>query len=152
VWQPQWLRSLCADPTYFLFPGPFAPAQQKTFGAILVLIGIIDLEVARRFLSSPWLVRCSKLSFPLYLIHWPILFGPAAALFLLLNGIVGIELARVGAIVVGIGLAFVCSIFFLPVDRRALELSRRLRKRMSDVRHEALGVTTAGVNPIAAAK
>ncbi|HEY4836405.1 MAG TPA: acyltransferase [Bradyrhizobium sp.] len=152
VWQPQWLRSLCADPTYFLLPGPFAPVQQKTFGAILVLIGIIDLEVARRFLSSPWLVRCSKLSFPLYLIHWPILFGPAAALFLLLNGIVGIELARVGAIVVGIGLAFVCSIFFLPVDRRALELSRRLRKRMSDVHHEALGVTTAGVNPIAAAK
>ncbi len=152
VWQPQWLRSLCADPTYFLLPGPFAPVQQKTFGAILVLIGIIDLEVARRFLSSPWLVRCSKLSFPLYLMHWPILFGPAAALFLLLNGIVGIELARVGAIVVGIGLAFVCSIFFLPVDRRALELSRRLRKRMSDVRHEALGVTTAGANPIAAAE
>jgi peptidoglycan/LPS O-acetylase OafA/YrhL len=152
VWQPQWLRSLCADPTYFLLPGPFAPVQQKTFGAILVLIGIIDLEVARRFLSSPWLVRCSKLSFPLYLIHWPILFGPAAALFLLLNGIVGIELARVGAIVVGIGLAFVCSIFFLPVDRRALELSRRLRKRMSDVRHEGLGVTTAGANPIAAAE
>jgi peptidoglycan/LPS O-acetylase OafA/YrhL len=152
VWQPQWLRSLCADPTYFLLPGPFAPVQQKTFGAILVLIGIIDLEVARRFLSSPWLVRCSKLSFPLYLIHWPILFGPAAALFLLLNGIVGIELARVGAIVVGMGLAFVCSIFFLPVDRRALELSRRLRKRMSDGRHEALGVTTAGANPIAAAE
>jgi peptidoglycan/LPS O-acetylase OafA/YrhL len=152
VWQPLWLRSLCADPTYFLFPGPFAPVQQKTFGAILVLIGIIDLEVARRFLSSPWLVRCSKLSFPLYLIHWPILFGPAAAFFLLLNGIVGIELARVGAIVVGIGLAFVCSVIFLPIDRGALELSRRLRKRLSDVRHEPLGVTTVGVNPIAAAE
>lgn len=152
VWQPLWLRSLCADPTYFLFPGPFAPVQQKTFGAILVLIGIIDLEMARGFLSRPWLVRCSKLSFPLYLIHWPILFGPAAALFLLLNGIVGIELARVGAIVVGIGLAFIGSIFFLPVDRRALELSRRLRKRMSDTHHEAPGVTTAGVNPIAAAE
>jgi peptidoglycan/LPS O-acetylase OafA/YrhL len=152
VWQPLWLRSLCADPTYFLFPGPFAPVQQKTFGAILVLIGIIDLEMARGFLSRPWLVRCSKLSFPLYLIHWPILFGPAAALFLLLNGIVGMELARVGAIVVGIGLAFIGSIFFLPVDRRALELSRRLRKRMSDAHHEALGVTTAGVNPIAAAE
>ena len=22
IWQPQWLRSLCAAPTYFLFPGP----------------------------------------------------------------------------------------------------------------------------------
>jgi peptidoglycan/LPS O-acetylase OafA/YrhL len=136
VWQPQWLRSLCADPTYFLFPGQFAPMQLKTYGAILVLVGIIDLQVARNFLSRPWLVARSRLSFPLYLIHWPILFGPAAALFLLLNGIVGIELARLGAIVVGICLAFVCSMFFLGVDRRALELSRELRKRMSEAPHE----------------
>jgi peptidoglycan/LPS O-acetylase OafA/YrhL len=136
VWQPQWLRSLCADPTYFLFPGQFAPMQLKTYGAILVLVGIIDLQVARNFLSRPWLVTRSRLSFPLYLIHWPILFGPAAALFLLLNGIVGIELACLGAIVVGICLAFVCSMFFLGVDRRALELSRELRKRMSEAPHE----------------
>jgi peptidoglycan/LPS O-acetylase OafA/YrhL len=136
VWQPQWLRSLCADPTYLLFPGQFAPMQLKTYGAILVLVGIIDLQVARNFLSRPWLVARSRLSFPLYLIHWPILFGPAAALFLLLNGIVGIELARLCAIVVGICLAFVCSMFFLGVDRRALELSRELRKRMSEAPHE----------------
>jgi peptidoglycan/LPS O-acetylase OafA/YrhL len=131
VWQPQWLRSLCADPTLLLFPGQFAPMQQKTFGAILVLIGITDLEAARAFLSRPWLVARSRLSFPLYLIHWPILFGPAAALFLLLNDVAGIEIARVGAIVGGICLALVCSAIFLPVDRAALDLSRRLRKRMS---------------------
>lgn len=131
VWQPQWLRSLCASPTYLLFPGQFAPMQQKTFGAVLVLIGMIDLQVARTFLSRPWLVARSKLSFPLYLVHWPILFGPAAALFLLLNDTVGIEFARVGAIAAGICLAFVCSVFFLSVDRRALELSRALRKRLS---------------------
>ena len=131
VWQPQWLRSLCADPTYFLFPGQFAPMQQKTFGALLVLAGIIHLETARSFLSRPWLVARSKLSFPLYLVHWPILFGPAAALFLLLDGLVGIELARVGAIVAGICLAFLASTLFLTVDRRALELSRGLRRRMS---------------------
>ena len=113
VWQPQWLRSLCADPTYFLFPGQFAPMQQKTFGAILVLVGIIDLQAARSFLSRPWLVARSKLSFPLYLMHWPILFGPAAALFLLLNGWVGIELARVGAIVVGI-MPCLCRQHILP--------------------------------------
>jgi uncharacterized membrane protein YgaE (UPF0421/DUF939 family) len=66
------------------------------------------------------------------LIHWPILFGPAAALFLLLNGMVGIELARVGAIVVGISLAFAGSLLFLGVDRYALELARALRIRMSE--------------------
>jgi hypothetical protein len=84
--------------------------------------------------------------------HWPILFGPAAALFLLLNGVVGIELARVCAIVAGICLAFVCSILFLDVDRRALELSRGLRKRMSNAPHEARGVATAGVDRVVAAE
>jgi hypothetical protein len=58
----------------------------------------------------------------------------------------------VGAIIVGIGLVFVCSIFFLAVDRGALELSRGLRKRRSDTRHETPGVTTADVNPVAAAE
>jgi peptidoglycan/LPS O-acetylase OafA/YrhL len=126
--------------------------QQKTFGAILVLVGIIDLEVARNFLARPWLVARSKLSFPVYLIHWPILFGPAAALFLLLNGVVGIELARVSAILAGICLAVVCSILFLEVDRRALELSRGLRKRKSGAPHQARGVTTAGVDRVVAAE
>jgi peptidoglycan/LPS O-acetylase OafA/YrhL len=152
VWQPEWLRRLCADPTYLLFPGQFAPMQQKTFGAILVLLGIIDLEVARRFLSRPWLVSRSQLSFPVYLIHWPILFGPTAALFLLLNGVVGIELARVGAIVVGIGLAFACSTFFLGVDRRALELSRGLRRRLAGAPREMPGVASVGANRIVPAE
>jgi peptidoglycan/LPS O-acetylase OafA/YrhL len=152
VWQPEWLRRLCADPTYLLFPGQFAPMQQKTFGAILVLVGIIDLEVARRFLSRSWLVARSQLSFPVYLIHWPILFGPAAALFLLLNGVVGIELARVGAIVAGISLAFACSTFFLGVDRRALELSRGLRRRLAGAPREMPGVASVSAHRIVPAE
>lgn len=131
VWQPEWLKALCANPTYLLFPGQFAPMQQKMFGAILVLVGIINLEAARSLLSRPWLVARSQLSFPIYLVHWPILFGPAAALFLLLDGMVGLELARVGAIVGGICLSLVCSVFFLGVDRRALQWSRALRNRLS---------------------
>ena len=127
VWQPEWLKSFCATSTYLLFPGQFAPMQQKTFGAILVLIGIIDLEPARRLLSRPWLVAKSGLSFPLYLIHWPILFGPSAALFLWLDGAAGIEIARIGAIVTGIASAFFASRAFLGVDRSALALSRGLR-------------------------
>jgi peptidoglycan/LPS O-acetylase OafA/YrhL len=152
LWQPQWLQSLCADPALPLFPGQFAPLQQKTFGAILVLIGIIDLEAARAFLSRPWLVARSRLSFPLYLIHWPILFGPAAAVFLLLNGIAGIEIARVGAIVTGIGLALVCSAIFLPVDRSALEVSRRLRKRMSGAPQQTPRMAAAGADRVVAAE
>jgi peptidoglycan/LPS O-acetylase OafA/YrhL len=131
VWQPAWLRSLCSSPTYLLFPGQFAPMQQKTFGAILVLIGIIHLDTARHFLSRPWLVARSKLSFPLYLIHWPVLFGPCAALFVTLNGAFGLEWARLCTIVVGIGLAFAAATLYLPIDRRALGWSRALREGLS---------------------
>jgi peptidoglycan/LPS O-acetylase OafA/YrhL len=129
IWQPQWLRSLCSNQTDLLFPGQFAPMQQKTFGAMMVLTGLIHLESARRFLSMRWLVARSKLSFPLYLIHWPILFGPCAALFVFLNGSFGTEWARLATIAVAIGLAFIASTLFLPADRLALEWSRSLRKR-----------------------
>jgi peptidoglycan/LPS O-acetylase OafA/YrhL len=152
VWQPQWLRSLCADPTLLLFPGQFAPLQQKTFGAILILIGIIHLEAARTFLSTPWLVARSRLSFPIYLIHWPILFGPAAALFLLLNHVAGIEIARVGAVIAGISLALACSVVFLPLDRGALELARRLRKRMSGALDEPRRPAAAGAERVVPAE
>jgi peptidoglycan/LPS O-acetylase OafA/YrhL len=143
VWQPEWLRALCADPTYLLFPGQFAQLQQKTMGAMLVLIGIIELQAARDFLSRPWLVAGSKLSFPIYLIHWPILLGPTAALFLVLSGMIGIELARLGAIVAGICFAFAASTLFLPIDRYALELSRRFRKQTSGVAKQPLRVAGA---------
>jgi peptidoglycan/LPS O-acetylase OafA/YrhL len=152
IWQPQWLKSFCAYSTYWLFPGQFAPMQQKAYGALLVLVGIIDLGAARQFLSRPWLVARSRLSFPLYLVHWPILFGPAAALFLLLNGVAGIELARVGAIVAGIGVAVICSILFADVDRYALEISSRLRKHMSGPSPDVLRATVAGADRIVAAE
>ncbi len=129
IWQPEWLKTICASPTYLMFPGQFAPLQQKTFGAILVLIGLIHLEGARSWLSTPWLVERAKLSFPLYLVHWPILFGPIAVLFLQLAGIIGIAPARLCAIAAGIGLSLAGSVFFLPVDRFALDLSRSLRGR-----------------------
>jgi peptidoglycan/LPS O-acetylase OafA/YrhL len=136
VWQPEWLRALCADPTYLLFPGQFAAMQQKTFGAILVLAGLIELQPARDLLSRPWLVAGSRFSFPVYLIHWPILFGPTAALFVFLNGMIGLETARIAAIVAGLGMAFAASTIFLPVDRYALALSRRCRERMSAGREQ----------------
>jgi hypothetical protein len=69
-----------------------------------------------------------------------------------LNGIAGIEIARVGAIVAGIGLALVCSAIFLPVDRAALEGSRRLRKRMSGAPHETPRLAAAGADRMVAAE
>jgi peptidoglycan/LPS O-acetylase OafA/YrhL len=152
VWQPEWLRSFCNDRTLLLFPGQFPPLQQKTFGAIFVLAGLINLRVARTFLSNRWLVARSQLSFPLYLIHWPVLFGPAAVLFLFLHDIVGVEIAGGCAIVVGITLAVLASTVFRPVDRFALDLSRRTRKLSDPPRETPLAVAVDGIGRAIAIK
>src|SRR6202790_3833879 len=124
--------------------GIYAPIRRTSFSPVSSLLcnrkhsaqswSWLELSISRRhapFLSRPWLIARSKLSFPVYLVHWPILFGPAAALFLRLNGMAGIEVARVCAIVAGICLAFTCGMVFRSVDGRALELATALRKRMS---------------------
>lgn len=147
VWQFEWLRKLCSEPTFWLFPGQSAAPQQKALGAILVLTGLIHLQWVRSALSWPWLVRNSRLSFPIYLVHWPILFGPAALIFLWLSEVIGLELARVGAIVAGISIAFVAGLLFSPIDRGALSLSRRWRERLSGMTMETTTVRQAVVAP-----
>ncbi len=132
IWQPDWLISLYSWPTPWLFAGQFPPMQQKAFGAVLFLVGIIHLQVCRDFLSKPWLVARSKLSFPLYLMHWPIMCGPAAALFLSLNKMAGTGFAQISALVSGIALAVAASKVFASVDRYAVEISARLRGHAID--------------------
>jgi peptidoglycan/LPS O-acetylase OafA/YrhL len=131
LWQFEWLHSLCSESSWWPFPGQSAAKQQKAFGAIFVLTGLIHLQWARSVLSRPWLVKKSRLAFPIYLVHWPILVGPAALIFLKLNGAIGLELARAGAVVAGISIALAAARLFFPVDRGALSLSVRWRERLS---------------------
>jgi peptidoglycan/LPS O-acetylase OafA/YrhL len=132
VWQPEWLVSLCSYSTHWLFPGQQPTMQQKAYGAILLLIGGIQLGTFRDFLSKPWLVARSRLSFPLYLVHWPIICGPAAALFICLDKIFPTGLALVSTLAAGITASFAASVIFAPVDRYAVGLSVRLRSRDVD--------------------
>ena len=142
VWQFEWLRTLCDQPAFGLWPGQSAAGQQKAFGAICLLTGLIHWQWARWALTSPGLVRLSRLSFPIYLAHWPILMGPASLVFLRLNDVIGFEPARLGAIVVGIGLSCAAALAFYPIDREALSLSRRWRDRLS-LRAEPMGHATS---------
>jgi peptidoglycan/LPS O-acetylase OafA/YrhL len=128
VWQPQWLIALCSDKTYWLFPGQLPALQQKALGAVLLLAGIVDLQICRDYLSKPWLVACSRLSFPIYLIHWPILCGLAAAAFVYLDEIIGLHAAQMCALALGLAASAVASVGFAAVDRYALGLSSRLRR------------------------
>jgi peptidoglycan/LPS O-acetylase OafA/YrhL len=132
IWQPEWLISLCSYSTHWLFPGQLPPMQQKAYGALLVLIGVIHIRTFRDFLSTPWLVARSRLSFPLYLVHWPIICGPAAALFVCLDKIVPMGLAQASTLAAGITAAFAASVIFAAVDRYAVGISVRLRSRTGD--------------------
>jgi peptidoglycan/LPS O-acetylase OafA/YrhL len=132
VWQPKWLIDLCALQTSWLFPGQFPGMQQKAFGAVLLLTGIIDLQVCRDLLSKPWLVACSRLSFPLYLVHWPIMCGLAAAAFVQLLPYMGVGAAQFCALGLGIAASMAASVVFAMVDRHAVRLSWRLRRRAAD--------------------
>ena|SRR6202790_1895220 len=71
--------------------GIYAPIRRTSFSPVSSLLcnrkhsaqswSWLELSISRRhapFLSRPWLIARSKLSFPVYLVHWPILFGPAA--------------------------------------------------------------------------
>jgi peptidoglycan/LPS O-acetylase OafA/YrhL len=146
VWQPEWLVSLCSYPTDWLFPGQLAPMQQKAYGAVLVLIGVIHLGAFRGFLSKPWLAARSRLSFPLYLVHWPIIYGPAAALFVSLAKIVPTGLALASTLAAAIAATFAASIVFAAVDRYAVGLSVRLRSRTVDTgkASRSTGIVTKG--------
>ncbi|CAL80001.1 Conserved hypothetical protein; putative membrane protein; putative acyltransferase [Bradyrhizobium sp. ORS 278] len=127
VWQPAWLIRLCSLDTVWLFPGQFPPMQHKAFGAILILIGIMDHQACRDFLGHPRLVGLSKFSFPLYLVHWPVLCGLSSTAFVALSEIWSTESARIPAILLGLAASAAVSYAFRPVDRCAIWLSSRIR-------------------------
>ena len=106
--------------------------QQKAIGAMLVLAGIIDLQGCRNVLSRPWLVAYSRLSFPIYLVHWPIMCGPAAAALLYLNTMMGVTAAQICALTFGIAASVAASVVFVAVDQYAVRLSSQLRRRSPD--------------------
>ncbi len=53
------------------FPGYLA--LLPTLGAMLILIGDGDSWVNRKFLSSRFMVSIGLISYPLYLVHWPLI-------------------------------------------------------------------------------
>jgi peptidoglycan/LPS O-acetylase OafA/YrhL len=146
IWQPEWLIGLCSYQTNWLFPGQLPPMQQKALGAAVVLTGILDLQLCRNLLSKPWLVAQSRLSFPVYLVHWPIMCGLAATVFVSLNKVMGVGLAQICALAVGIAATAGASVVFAVVDQRAVRLSSRLRRRAVDpgTATQLAGITNAG--------
>lgn len=101
-------------------------------GAVIILLGICLSVSAKRLLASGPALWLGKISFSLYLIHFPILFSLGAWIFLhalvTLGYLSSVLLVFLVCIPVTV---FLASLFEVYVDRRAISASRSLERYLN---------------------
>lgn len=97
-------------------------------GATLVVLSILMTPALRDLFERPLLQRLGELSFPLYLVHVPLICGPACALFLHFAPMGPLGLALLFALTATAALALAIP-FLLLVERPVLSGLRALRTR-----------------------
>jgi peptidoglycan/LPS O-acetylase OafA/YrhL len=99
---------------------------QSAIEALMLFAAAIMLVPARRFLSAAPIQWLGRYSFSLYLVHFPILLTVASLVYTMVEGW---PAASLWATLAGIALTLpVVWAFERLVDRRAIALSRRLRR------------------------
>ena len=101
----------------------------RIYGASVFTVAVMQCAPARAFLDHKRLRVLGRLSFPIYLTHWPIIFGVGCFLFVVSAPWLGLRSARYLALVASIGLAVIVASAFERVDQMALRVSRVLRER-----------------------
>jgi len=103
------------------------------YGALCVFVAFLSSAAIERWLSLRPLVALGRLSFPLYLIHWPIVFGLGSWTYRLARTFLalGPPSAAAIAIVASILLSLVGAELFAYVDAWAVDNARRLRMKFS---------------------
>ena len=132
------------DPA-LLEPLPLLPGLEPD----LIRAGWTAMLLSPLVLQSPWLAaalsrpslqRLGALSFPLYLVHWPMLFGPGAAALLLAEPVVGLDIAAAIGLATGLAAAVLVALPFQAIDRWSQSTSRWLR---APARHGSFSTTLA---------
>lgn len=130
-WSPQAAVAFCKQSSQLLPPCPLAkPAYlMRVYGAALFTVGLMQCAPVRRLLAHKGLRALGRLSFPIYLTHWPIIFGVGSFALLVLAPWVGTLPARLLALVLCVALTIVAARCFEPVDQLALRVSRIWRRQ-----------------------
>jgi peptidoglycan/LPS O-acetylase OafA/YrhL len=84
-------------------------------------------SVLAKFLDRRPFVALGRLSFSLYLVHWPIVLGVGSAVLIAVGRGEDGALARDAAVAAALGLSLACAELFSSVDAWAISASRRLR-------------------------
>jgi peptidoglycan/LPS O-acetylase OafA/YrhL len=102
---------------------------QKRIGALIVFLAVVQWQDARNWLASPFLARLGRISFPVYLVHWPLVFGPCCVIYLAAVAAGMPSLAASGAaIIAGIALTIAVAVPFARIDQIAQAISRDVRR------------------------
>ncbi len=103
---------------------------QAMYGALFAFTGVMLLPPLHRLLASPVPAWLGRISFGLYLTHFPIVFTAASATFVALRNPLHYGGAALAAFVVGLPLSLLAAeVFTRLVDLPAVGLSRMLSKR-----------------------
>lgn len=129
-WSPGAVVKVCAASLQMLPPCPLAkPAYlMRVYGATLFTLGVMQCAPIRVLLAHRWLGALGRLSFPIYLTHWPIIFGLGSFSLLALTPWVGPMPARVLTWVLCITVTVFAATGFESVDQIALRVSRAWRR------------------------
>jgi peptidoglycan/LPS O-acetylase OafA/YrhL len=130
-WTPEVMVKFCSQSMRFLPPCPLAKTSylMRVYGATIFTIGVMQCAPLRRFLAHERLQALGRLSFPIYLTHWPIIFGIGSVSVIILAPWTGPIPARLMALAISIALSIFTATFFEPIDQAALRVSRAWRKR-----------------------
>jgi peptidoglycan/LPS O-acetylase OafA/YrhL len=134
---PGQLDAICTDSLFFLFP--CTNHLQATIAALFLFVAICGSPAARAVLSGRLLRELGRISFPLYLVHWPIVLGIGSVVFLLAEPHMPLSWARAVTIGAVVPLSLAAAAAFVVIDRLSTRLSRLARDRLA-VAHQRTGV------------
>ncbi|PPQ39694.1 Peptidoglycan/LPS O-acetylase OafA/YrhL, contains acyltransferase and SGNH-hydrolase domains [Rhodoblastus acidophilus] len=110
-----------------LFSLPCQAFPQKIYGAIFIFVGLACSAPLSRLLTKPAFVALGRLSFPIYLVHWPILMGLGSFVLIALAPKLGVAGAGLAAGLLTVAATFALARPFSRIDAWAVALSRRCR-------------------------
>jgi peptidoglycan/LPS O-acetylase OafA/YrhL len=125
VWQFGPLRAACSAEWLPMLPCTVNP--QKLIGAHLFFFGLATSAGIRSALLARPLLEMGRVSFAVYLVHWPMVFGLASLLLVSAEPVIGLQAARLAAIVFAVIASVAMARLFTRVDDTAAVLGRRVR-------------------------
>jgi peptidoglycan/LPS O-acetylase OafA/YrhL len=106
--------------------------EEKQIIAVMMFVAVLLSPALQRFLSAPVFLWMGRMSFSLYVIHFPLLFTVFAAFFLWLEPVMGYTNAALVTTVAGVPLSILLSVAFERlVDRPSIALARRVGNLIS---------------------